>query len=459
MTFNIQYTNENLHSNTGLSLISKLLDSVNPSAVFRGHGLSVKSKGHSYSDLNIIYSCLGLLCLGHSNYESQDLFKSDRLFQKSLSLNRVPSKETLRQRLDLMAQKNEYAKEALSKWNFSILKKYALPNEITGTNLIPVDFDVTVMDNTGSKKEGVGQSYRPNVKGYAPMMTNIGNQGYLLNHEFRKGNAHSNCPGTLEYILKSMNLARQLCPDQKLLARFDSGNDSDKNIVGLSNIKNTYFLIKHQLRGQNVASSKQALIEYVMKNYTSKEMLDKNTVCYFAEQPYMAGMYDENEVFIQKSCRRILSVVELNNDINNGQPLLIPYRSVHMWRTNLPKTTYNPQRVIKLYKDHGTSEQFHSEFKTDLDIERLPSSKFKTNELYMTIAQVVFNLLRIVGDKAVRLKILKSNDSRIRVRIRTVMLKLILLPCKFIRRHKRWTISLPRSNPLSIIFDRLYAEF
>ena len=95
MTFNIQYTNENLHSNTGLSIISKMLDSVNPRPLFKAHGLSVKSNEHEYSDLNIIYSCLGLLCLGHSNYESQDLFRSDRLFKKCLDLERVPSKETL----------------------------------------------------------------------------------------------------------------------------------------------------------------------------------------------------------------------------------------------------------------------------------------------------------------------------------------------------------------------------
>jgi hypothetical protein len=29
--------------------------------------------------------------------------------------------------------------------------------------------------------------------------------------------------------------------------------------------------------------------------------------------------------------------------------------------------------VIALYADHGTHEQFHAEFKTDLDLTRLPS--------------------------------------------------------------------------------------
>jgi hypothetical protein len=32
--------------------------------------------------------------------------------------------------------------------------------------------------------------------------------------------------------------------------------------------------------------------------------------------------------------------------------------------------------VIELYRQHATSEQFHSEFKTDLDLERLPTGKF-----------------------------------------------------------------------------------
>ena len=44
------------------------------------------------------------------------------------------------------------------------------------------------------------------------------------------------------------------------------------------------------------------------------------------------------------------------------------------------------KEVVALYKNHGTHEQFHSEFKTDLDLERLPSKYFKTNDLVMTLA-------------------------------------------------------------------------
>ena len=53
--------------------------------------------------------------------------------------------------------------------------------------------------------------------------------------------------------------------------------------------------------------------------------------------------------------------------------------------------------VIELYKDHATHEQFHSEFKTDMDLERLPSGKFDTNFLVCAMAAVAMNILRLIG--------------------------------------------------------------
>ena len=459
MIFNIQYTDQYLHNNTGLSIISKLIDSVKPISIFKAHGISTSSRSNDFSDQDIIFSALGLLSLGQPHYESIDLFKTDRLFKKALGLDNLPSKESLRQRLDHIAQYNAFALEAICKWNFLFLQKHAKPLCIKGEQMIPVDFDVTVLDNTGSHKQGVEQTYQKNIKGFAPMMTNIGRQGYLLNHEFRKGSAHSNCAGTFEYILKSMRLARTLCPKQTLLARLDSGNDAEKNLVALSQLNNTYYLIKHHLKGRNAAVSKQRLTQYVLENYTSKEVIDKNTIRYFAEQVSLVGMYDEKNNFIEKQCRKILSVVQINNDINTGQPLLIPYLSLHQWRTNLPKTNFSPQDVIQLYKDHATSEQFHSEFKTDLDIEKLPSSKFKTNELIVAMAQLVFNMLRVIGHEALSSDLLNPKGVKSRFRIRTILLKLIYLPSKLIRKNKIWTIALPRSNPLSFLFNQIYLAF
>ena len=72
------------------------------------------------------------------------------------------------------------------------------------------------------------------------------------------------------------------------------------------------------------------------------------------------------------SSRLVVRVTERTID-RRGQRLLNPDIKVEGWWTSL----YLPeQEIIGLYNDHGTSEQFHSEFKTDLDLERLPSGKF-----------------------------------------------------------------------------------
>jgi len=61
-----------------------------------------------------------------------------------------------------------------------------LANKIQPTalanGLFPVDIDVTPMDNSKSKKEGVSRTYK-GFNGYAPMMAYIGTEGYAINFE------------------------------------------------------------------------------------------------------------------------------------------------------------------------------------------------------------------------------------------------------------------------------------
>ena len=68
-----------------------------------------------------------------------------------------------------------------------------LTNKIQPTalanGLVPVDIDVTPMDNSKSKKEGVSRTYK-GFDGYAPMMAYIGTEGYAINFELREGKQH-----------------------------------------------------------------------------------------------------------------------------------------------------------------------------------------------------------------------------------------------------------------------------
>jgi hypothetical protein len=79
-----------------------------------------------------------------------------------------------------------------------------------------------------------------------------------------------------------------------------------------------------------------------------------------------------------------------------GQCLLVPEVEVDTYWTSLED---DPYQVILLYHDHGTCEQFHSEIKSDMDLERLPSEHFSTNSDIMTLALTAYNLLRLCGQR------------------------------------------------------------
>ena len=82
-----------------------------------------------------------------------------------------------------------------------------------------------------------------------------------------------------------------------------------------------------------------------------------------------------------------------------GQALLIPEIEVQTWWINLAAP---PEDVIRLYREHGTCEQFHSELKTDMDLERLPSGKFATDALSAAAGLMACNALRLCGQTSLR---------------------------------------------------------
>ena len=126
-----------------------------------------------------------------------------------------------------------------------------LTNKIQPTalanGLVPVDIDVTPMDNSKSKKEVVSRTYK-GVDGYAPMMAYIGTEGYAINFELREGKQHCQ-KGTVKFLQETITLCHKLT-DKPLLIRLDSGNDSIDNVAILMDT-GCFFIIKRNLRRES----------------------------------------------------------------------------------------------------------------------------------------------------------------------------------------------------------------
>ena len=90
-------------------------------------------------------------------------------------------------------------------------------------------------------------------------------------------------------------------------------------------------------------------------------------------------------------------------------------------------------------KSTPQAESFYSEFKTDRDIERLPSGKFATNDLVLAMATRVYNVLRPIGLTGLIGPHAPVRHEAKRRRLRTVMQALMDLAARLIHHGRRWT--------------------
>ena len=140
----------------------------------------------------------------------------------------------------------------------------------------------------------------------------------------------------------------------------------------------------------------------------------------------------------------------------NGQVLLVPEVEVDTYWTTL-KTSV--EKIEELYHDHGTSEQFHSEIKTDMDLERFPSGRFKTNDLVLHLALFAYNILRIMGQFSVSCPQTPLRKQAQRRRLRTVIQNLITCAARLIKHSRRISLGFSVCNKWFPIIKKIYDHF
>ncbi len=440
--FDIEFIDEVISSNAGLVLIGNVLSSEEFKQKIE---LIIDDKDNYYPDYNILKSYLGLLSLGKSSFESIDDYRDDSFFKQSLDLPDIPSKETLRQRIELLS--NEKVDLAIKEFNVLLIKKYAVLQTCLDTDFIPIDFDVSPFDNSGSKKEGVSYTYK-NHDGYAPMFSYIGGTGFMLNNELRSGSSHSNCAGTAEYIRTTLAFAKSLT-NKPLLARFDSGNDSVENIFVIEEFKNINYLIKGNMR----RTAEEEFIKIAKAEGAKIERPRPGKKVYYNSSIVTLTQKDEHGEIQTVKSRRVVRLTE-RTIAKNGQVLLFVEPEVEFWNTDL--FNLSEKEVINLYADHGTSEQFHSEIKSDMDLERFPSGKFKTNSLILTLGMLMFNILRSIGQETLASGSLKRKRVVMRIRLRKVIQNIMYMACQFMIRNKRKLIKIASYNPYGKAFMHAY---
>ncbi len=439
--FIIEQSEADLISHAGLGLIGMAVNERTNLGAEAKAAAPARSDAIAHGD--ILKSYVGLLCLGKSDFEAVNGMREDDYFAESLEVVQIPSEGTLRQRMDAHAP---VFLPVVQDAAIEFLRRIGARITPLDNGLVALDADVTPLDNSGTKKEGVSCTYKK-VDGYAPMAAYLGQEGYCLELELREGKQHCQ-KGTPEFLRRNLVRARRLT-DKPILLRLDGGNDAIENIevVFEHNEQHpedlpVHFLVKWNPRQEDP----QRWLAYAEEHGEwSEPRAGKRVALFPVSETRTHNGYEY-------PLRRVMRVIERSID-KRGQPLLFPDIEIEGWWTSLLR---EEEEIIRLYADHGTSEQYHSEFKTDLDIERLPSGKFATNALVLGCAQLAYNILRWIGQNGLLGPDAPPRHKVKRRRIRTVMQELMYLAARLIRTGRRLKLAFGRTCLAVRIFRQLY---
>ena len=384
---------------------------------------------HGISHADVIRSFCALLSQGKSDYAAIEQHREDDFFREALGLSQVPSEATLRQRMD------DHAAEFLQvvSWaTVEFLMKAEVPLTSLSTGHVAVDIDGFAMDNSGTKKECVSRTYR-NFDGYLAMPVYLANEGWLIECPLLPGSQHPQ-KAFIPLLQRALAKVQQICKE-KILVRTDSAHDAVANRVELSRHGDVDYIIKWNPRKQDPEAWKALAFS---KGKIETPRPGKRVAIFSVSEQHSAT--DENGQEQEYSFRRVVRVTERTID-KKGQQLLIPETELEGWWTSLSVTD---EEVIALYQGHGLCEQYHSEIKTDMDLERFPSGKFATNQLVMACTALVYNILRFIGQLSLVTSRGIIRHPAKRRRIKTVIQELIYCAARLIATGRRLKLRFSR---------------
>ena len=394
----VEFTNERIIPASGLAVVGALLGKSGFIKKLNRMDVTSNRSQHQIKNGDIVLTYLGMLCMGKPYFEAVHEMDDDKDFYKT-----------------------------------------ALAN-----GLVPVDIDVTPMDNSKSKKEGVSRTYK-GFDVYAPMMAYIGTEGYAINFELREGKQHCQ-KGTVEFLQETIKLCHKMT-DKPLLIRLDSGNDSIDNVAVLMDT-GCFFIIKRNLRRESTDDWFEMAKQY-FQNVNSPR--DGKTVYIGSDWKTVTSKQFNKEFTLRTG----YEITERTID-KYGQFNLVPDVEVETWWTNLGDPD---EEIIRLYHAHGECEQFHSEVKTDMDLERLPSGKFATNALILELGMIAYNILRMIGQGTIGGRAPRQKRDVKRRRLRTVISNLIMLAGYVTMHARQLIIGLGKSNVWRHIFSDICQKY
>lgn len=194
----VVFTNECIITPIGLDIIGGILGKSD--FVKRCNRMPVDKK-HSEPQIkngDILLTYIGLLCQANTSFDSVNEMKDDPEFYKDVLVLFVAWTDDI----------GSSIRGQILHANADMFRTHNVTPAALPTGEVPLDIDVTPLDNSKSCKEGVSRTYK-GFDGYAPIMAYIGKEEFLVNTELREGRQHCQ-KGTPRFLKETLRLSHEL---------------------------------------------------------------------------------------------------------------------------------------------------------------------------------------------------------------------------------------------------------
>ena len=452
MNIIFEKSNDDLQKHPGMLLVDNLLNDFDFSLF---NLLSNKTGNKRWiPNSSVIKSSIFLQCFAMSDFQNIKEMCKDSLFTSLIGCSLSP--ETYRLRMDLLA-KEKNIKQLIDSLTVNILKKCKFnTTTINNKEYYTIDIDVTPFENPNVNKEGISCTYKK-IDGYAPIMAYLCQ--YALCFDLRPGNQHSE-KGAVDFLNRILKMVDNIgIPMNKILVRVDSAHD-DAKFTDACLEKHVKFIIKRNHRKETYTE----IISEMRSNISPILSKHGNHRFYFCCKkdivPTNAKEHDLYVAFKLKEKVEKNSLIQYLSDKDRPCEIISYWTNIDIIDNKKSKIFFKTaQECDKLYREHATSEQYHSELKNDMNMELLPSKYFATNKLFLHIATVSFNVLRIIGDHAIkndRNFQHHKKESTIRIRLRTVIDKICTIAYKIVHHARKLFIKFGKNAFFYETFVKIY---
>ena len=371
-----------------------------------------------FSDAEFVQLYVLMLATGHSDFEAVRELRQDSVIRHMLGLGKLPHANTLREHAGRLGRRCVGGLKRLMLYPLRFVEPLADP-----IGLVPVDVDDSVFEQHGEKKEGAAWAYNGKF-GYRPLFMFIGREGWIMDGWLRPGNVHGVKDADV-LIEKAFDRLPKEVQEMPLLYRLDAGFFSG-DVVRMIRLLGKDFIVKARLTPRL-----KQVVEGLPEDAWVEGEGPQGVPVAFAEFAYQPEGWDE-------PCRFVV-----RREVHHADSLFPEVR----WFVYATSLRHAPEEIDAGYRRRGMAENYIKELQHTLDVECLPSGDFATNQAFLHLGMITYNLLVLLA--------VLHQDPRAperyksgRMTLKTVRRKLLHVAGYLVRHARRVRLALSRAYVL-----------